>query len=211
MNCLRTRFAGLCVLGLLLQWSCSKSDTTAIPQDETKSSDAHPAIPASPETHPAAMPSTKSSDLSLLPSEDETYSLAGLRRQHQGSPGVIERSDISVLVSFFSHGEMSCIQHCWVRTDGKRGMIRFVQNWAVQGSGDAATQPGVSMPTAQREALDSGIRQLPPDQPFTKDADAFLVSWNDAGTWHARTFDRTKLPPDVLRLCDLVGIPTSWF
>jgi hypothetical protein len=119
--------------------------------------------------------------------------------------------DTAVLVSFFSSGRMGVMQHCYIFTDGEQGMVRFVNDWAIQGGGPGAAAPGVSMPDAQRSALDAAIGRLPASQAFAHDADAFYVSWDDKGKWNTRTYDRTKLPLAVLEFCKLVNIPESWF
>jgi hypothetical protein len=158
-----------------------------------------------PTTEPAA---SRSSPIKSL--NDETYTLADLRGQ-DGDLFTVRRSDLTVIVSFFSAGNMKCIQDCFIYRDGRRGMLRFVLDWAVQGGGDGDSRPGVSMPVTQRSELDAAIGRLPPDQPFAHDADALLVSWEENGKWRTRSYDRTRLPPGVLKLCNLVGIPSTWF
>lgn len=159
------------------------------------------------------LPTTGPTDsrLSLIKSlNDEAYTLADLRGQ-DGDLFNVRRSDLTVVVSFFSGGSMKCIQNCFIYRDGRRGMVRFVFNYAVQGGGDGEPRPGASMPPAQRRELDAAIGRLPPDQPFAHDADAFFVSWEENGNWRTRSYDRTKLPSGVLKFCDLVGIPSTWF
>ena len=62
------------------------------------------------------------------------------------------------------------------------------------------------MPDTAQAALDALIRALPPDQPFSRDADALIVGWDDAGRWRERTYDRTRLPPEVRALCYHVNV-----
>ena len=137
------------------------------------------------------------------------YTLAGLRGQDADAGGV-RHADMAVLVSFFN-GRMTVAQHCFVFRDGAAGAIRYVWNWATQGGGPQAALRGVRMPEAQRAVLDAALRALPPDQPFARDADALVVGWEDGGgRWRERTYDRTRLPPEVRALCELVGVPLTW-
>jgi len=139
----------------------------------------------------------------------DAYTLAGLRASHSrmahGSDGFV------VLVSFFGNGRLNVVQHCYIFADGGNGMIRYVQNWAIQGGGEDASFSRASMPVAQRSELDAAIKNLPPSGVFSRDEDAFFVSWKVDGTWATRVYDRTSLSPEILRFCDLVNIPRTWF
>jgi hypothetical protein len=159
------------------------------------------------------LPTTGPTDsrLSLIKSlNDDAYTLADLRRQ-DGDLFNVRRSDLTVVVSFFGEGDMKCIHDCFLYRDGRRGSIRFVFNYAVQGGGDRDFRPGALMPAAQRRELDAAIGRLPPDQPFAHDADAFFVSWEENGKWRTRSYNRNGLPSGVLKLCNLAGIHSTSF
>jgi hypothetical protein len=144
------------------------------------------------------------------PSAGPGNTIAELRGPHERIDNMVRHTDTVVLVSFFGNGRMTVAQHCWICADGSRGMVRFMTNWAVQGGGAETGVPGATMPAAQRTALSAALARLPASQTFGGDADAFLVSWDDGGKWVTRTYDRTKLPPEVLELCKLVSIPPTW-
>jgi hypothetical protein len=143
------------------------------------------------------------------PAEPAGYTLAELRRQNQSLGGWVRQADVKVVVSFFNHGSMRSMQHCYVLRDGELGMVRLTWR-GDQGGGARAAQPVVQMPEALKDALNAAIARLPVDQSFAGDRDAFLVSWDDGGTWRTRVYDRTNLPRQVRELCDLVGVPATW-
>lgn len=169
----------------------------------------HPAKPAPSATLPATAQTT--SQTPVFPYGNETYTLSGLRAQNEEISSGVRRPETTVLVSFFNNGRLSCMQHCYVFRSGESGMVRFVYNWATQSGGPRTGNPDVSMPETQRAALDEAIRNLPPAQPFEHDADAFIISWDDAGTWRTKIYNRRSLPPEVLDLCKLVDVPPTWF
>jgi len=137
-----------------------------------------------------------------------TFTLAEMRLPHERIDGNVRTSNTVVLVSFFSGGQIHLMTNCSIYHDGIRGHVTLFKNVRMGVSGLHGHDG--PMPEAQRSSLDAALGRLPVSQTFARDADAFLVSWDDGGKWITRTYDRTKLSPEVLALCNLVGIPPEW-
>ncbi len=121
--------------------------------------------------------------------------------------------DRAVTVSYFNLGRTTDRYDGWMLNDGRTG-----SDWAII-DGDrghpcrAPPDPlpaNASMPLQKRVALDEIIRDLPPSQTPDSDGNVVVVSWATAGGWITRTYDRTHLPGPVLRLRELLKIPTTW-
>ena len=165
-----------------------------------------PTASRSPEhaTTTTAPTHTATDQLSFLNADSSIYTLDGLRHAHEQ---MTHDSDKVVIVSLFDNGHMGIVQHCYVYSDGGKGMIRYTE-YAIQGGGGSGSNN--PMPASERTALDAAISRLPAGQTFSNDADAFLVSWSSGGKWTTKTYNRTQLPQEVLDLCDLVNIPHTW-
>ena len=54
------------------------------------------------------------------------------------------------------------------------------------------------------------LRALPSSQGYRRDDDATFVSWEDAGKWTTRSYDRMRLPRDVRELFTAMKVPETW-
>lgn len=133
----------------------------------------------------------------------DPYSVAGLRAPHEHFVENVRGPDTGVLISFFIGGSQNAINHCYLGRSGHPESICFTPIGFHYGG-------GASMSDAQRAAIYAALGRLPASEPHKRDANALLVSWNDSGKWTTRTYDRTKLPPEVRDLCTLMLIPSTW-
>jgi hypothetical protein len=135
-----------------------------------------------------------------------TYSLAELRKPHDMIDGVVRGPDTIVLVSFFANGNTGSAMRIVTMRNGKTSQAGFSKDFGQHGMLPAGRVAGPTIPTPAYPVL----RTLPPSQPLTHDADAFLLSWEDTGVWNTRVYDRTKLPAEVQELCKQMNIPPTW-
>ena len=132
------------------------------------------------------------------------YTVAALRGPHDRVDNRIRGADTIVLVSFFNTGRMEVITHSFMMRDHSIGQLVYTIQ-AIHGRFPAGRRMG-KIPTGPHPLL-KFLRGLPSSQGYRRDDDATFISWEDAGKWTTRSYDRMRLPREVRELFSAMKVP----
>jgi hypothetical protein len=136
------------------------------------------------------------------------YSVADLRGPHDRIDNRVRDANTILLVSFFNTGRMEVLTHCYMMRDHSMGQLGITIQ-AIHGRFPAG-KPMEKIPMGKPHPFLELLKRLSDSQGYRRDDDATFVSWEDAGKWTTRRYDRTRLPPEVRDLFRAMKIPDTW-
>ena len=143
-----------------------------------------------------------------LRSQQAQYTVSELRDPHDRIDDRVRIADTILLVSFFNTGRMEVMTHCFMLRDLSSGGITITLQ-AIHGRSPSLVPTNRIYPEPP-SSLMRALRRLPASETYAHDRDANFISWEDAGKWTTRSYDRTRLPREVRLLFTFMKIPDTW-